>query len=93
MARIAGVPPARAGLLVRFAYRFAQRMFGKVPEPLTVAAHHPWIFRAYMSYEFGLGRARRVDARLKALAGLKGRRWSAARSESTSALPSAGRAA
>ena len=25
MARIAGVPPARAGLLVRFAYRFAQR--------------------------------------------------------------------
>ncbi len=71
MARIAGVPPARAGLLVRFAYRFAQRMFGKVPEPLTVAAHHPWIFRAYMSYEFALGRARRVDARLKALAGLK----------------------
>ena len=26
MARIAGVPPARAGLLVRFAYRFAQRI-------------------------------------------------------------------
>jgi alkylhydroperoxidase family enzyme len=46
-------------------------MFGKVPEPLAVAAHHPWIFRGYTSYEFALGRARRVDARLKALAELK----------------------
>jgi len=71
MARIAGVPPARAGLLVRLAYRFAARMFGKVPEPLSVAARHPWIFRAYTGYEFALGRARRVDARLKALAELK----------------------
>src|SRR5206468_2028745 len=71
MARIAGVPPARAGLLVRFACRFATRMFGKVPEPLTVAAHHPWIFRGYTGYEFALGRARRVEPRLKALAGLK----------------------
>ena len=65
MARIAGVPPARAGLLVRFACRFATRMF------LTVAAHHPWIFRGYTGYEFALGRARRVEPRLKALAGLK----------------------
>jgi hypothetical protein len=69
MARIAGVPPA--GLVVRLVYRFAARMFGKVPEPLTMAAHHPWIFRAYTGYEFALGRARRVEARLKALAGLK----------------------
>ena len=71
MARIAGVPPERAGLLARLVYRFAARMFGKVPEPLTVAAHHPWIFRAYVGYEFALGKARRVDAKLKALAGLK----------------------
>jgi len=71
MARIAGLPPARTGFLVRLAYRFAQRMFGKVPEPLTVAAHHPWIFRGYTGYEFALGRARRVEPRLKALAGLK----------------------
>ncbi len=49
MARIAGVPSRRAGLLVRFAYRLAARMF----------------------HEFALGRARRVDARLKALAELK----------------------
>ncbi len=71
MARIAGVPPGRAGVLARFVYHLAGRMFGKVPEPLTVAAHNPWIFRAYTGYEFALGKARRVDAKLKALAGLK----------------------
>jgi len=71
MARVAGVPRERAGVLVRFAYWFSRRMVGQVPEPLTVAAHHRWIFRAYTAYEFGLGRARLVDARLKALAGLK----------------------
>jgi hypothetical protein len=69
--RIAGVPPERAGLVVRFAYWFSKRLVGKVTEPLTVAARHPWIFRAYTGYEFGLGRARRVDAKLKALASLK----------------------
>ena len=71
MARIPGVPPSRAGLVARFAYRFSKRMVGKVPEPLTVAAHHAWIFRGYTGYEFALGKARLVDARLKALAGLK----------------------
>jgi len=34
MARIAGVPASRAGLMVRFAYRFSKRMVGKVPEAL-----------------------------------------------------------
>jgi hypothetical protein len=71
VARIEGVSEKKAGVLARLAYRFAKRMFGKVPEPLTVAAHHPSIFQGYTAYEFFLGRARRVDARLKALAGLK----------------------
>jgi hypothetical protein len=71
MSRVAGLPPGRAGLLVRFAYWFSKRMLGKVTEPLTVAARHPWIFRGYTAYEFALGRARRVDPRLKALVGLK----------------------
>ena len=71
MARIAGVPASRAGAFVRFAYRAAKRLTGKVPEPLTVAAHNPWIFRAVGLYEFALGRAKTVDARLKTLAGLK----------------------
>lgn len=71
MARIEGVPPARAGLLTRAAYWMARRIVGKLPEPLTVAAHNPWIFRAYTGYEYALGKARRVDPKLKALAGLK----------------------
>ena len=71
MARIEGVSERRAGPLVRFAYRYARKLLGKVPEPLTVAAHHGWIFQGYTAYEFCLARARRVDARLKALAGLK----------------------
>ena len=70
-ARIEGVPEARAGVFLRLAYRFAKRMVGKVPEPLTVAAHHGWIFRAYTAFEFLLQRARLVDRRLKALAELR----------------------
>jgi len=71
MARITGVPASRAGALVRFAYRMAQRLTGKLPEPMTIAAHNPWIFRAYTAYEYGLDHARTVDKRLKTLAGLK----------------------
>lgn len=71
MARIQGVPKNKAGLMTRFAYWYAKRSVGKVVEPLTIVAHHPWISRAYGSYEFGLERARLVDEKLKALASLK----------------------
>ncbi|MFI5394699.1 MAG: hypothetical protein ACHQ9S_04130 [Candidatus Binatia bacterium] len=71
MARIPGVPPSRAGLFTRFAYWYSNRRFGKIAEPLTIAAHHRQIFQAYGAYEFMLDRARSVDARLKALASLK----------------------
>jgi hypothetical protein len=71
MARIEGVPSTRAGLLTRIAYWMARKMVGQVPEPLTVAAHNAWIFRAYTGYEYALSKARRVDPKLKALAGIK----------------------
>lgn len=71
MARIEGVPESRAGVFLRFAYRFARRMVGKVPEPLAVAAHHGWIFRGYSAFEFMLGRAKLVEPRLKILADIK----------------------
>jgi len=71
MARIAGVTKNRAGLLTRFAYWFSNRRFGKVAEPLAVAAHHPQIFQAYSAYEFMLERARLVEPRLKVLAEIK----------------------
>jgi hypothetical protein len=71
MARIAGVPPNQATLLARIAYWMSRRMVGKVPEPLTIAAHHAPIFRATLGYEYYLAKAKRVDARLKSLASLK----------------------
>ena len=71
MARIEGVSAEKAGWLLRFAYRVARRMVGKVPAPLTVAAHHGWVFRGYSAYEFAIGRARLIDRRLKILAEIK----------------------
>jgi hypothetical protein len=60
MARIEGVPEARAPWLGRLAYRFARRRLGKVPEPVAVAAHYAWIFRGMGAYELALERARLV---------------------------------
>ena len=46
MARIPAVPDAEAGFFGRFAYRYARRRFGAVPEPFAVARHHPRLFWA-----------------------------------------------
>ena len=71
MSRIPGLPEKSTPWLVRWAYRMARRKVGKVPEPMMVMAHNPWIFRAYGAFELALDRARRVDAKLKALASIK----------------------
>ena len=71
MSRIPGVPAEKAPWLVRLAYRMARKRVGQVPEPVMVAAHHPWIFRGVGAFELALERARRVDAKLKALAEIK----------------------
>jgi AhpD family alkylhydroperoxidase len=49
--RIAPVPPKQAGLLTRVMYRVAKRRFGEVPEPFTVAAHHPRLLVANAVHE------------------------------------------
>jgi AhpD family alkylhydroperoxidase len=49
--RIAPVPPKQAGLLTRVMYRVARRRFGEVPEPFTVAAHHPRLLVANAAHE------------------------------------------
>lgn len=49
--RIAPLPPQRAGLLTRLMYRYAKREFGEVPEPFTVAAHHPRLLVASAVHE------------------------------------------
>ena len=71
MARIAGVPKNKTSLITRFAYWYARRRFGKVPEPLTLVAHHPWLFRGNGAFELALEHSRLVDARLKGLASIK----------------------
>ena len=57
--------------VARVAAWYSRRVFGKVPAPLTVTAAHPGILRGYIAYEWELGRARRLDERLKLLAETK----------------------
>ena len=71
MSRIPGVPEKSAPWSIRLAYRMARRRVGKVPEPVMVTAHNPWIFRALAGFELCLERARRVDPKVKALAEIK----------------------
>ncbi|MCV7288598.1 carboxymuconolactone decarboxylase family protein [Mycolicibacterium wolinskyi] len=49
--RIAPLPPKQAGLMTRMMYSFAKRKFGEVPEPFTVAAHHPRLLIANAAHE------------------------------------------
>ena len=49
--RIAPVTPKQAGLLTRAMYRYAKKRFGEVPEPFTVAAHHPRLLVANAVHE------------------------------------------
>ena len=49
--RIAPVPPKQANLLTRVMYRIARRRFGEVPEPFTIAAHHPRLLVANAVHE------------------------------------------
>ena len=69
MARIAGVE--RGGLLVRLAYRVANRRFGQVPEPMTVWAHSPRLLLTQAVFEAGVDRWRHLDRVLRDLATLR----------------------
>jgi len=71
MARIPGVPKNRAGLTGRVAYWAARRRLGKLPESLTVIAHHKWVLRGASAFEVALDRSRLVPTKLKQLAMIK----------------------
>ncbi len=58
--RIEPLPPKRAGLLVRTMYRVAKRRFSEVPEPFTVAAHHPRLLVANAVHETMVQSASRI---------------------------------
>ncbi|EUA19294.1 alkylhydroperoxidase like protein, AhpD family [Mycobacterium xenopi 3993] len=71
---------------MRAAYRYAKRRFGEVPEPFTVAAHHPGLLFANAIHETALERASRKLPRVCASSRCIGRRApSAARGVWTSA--------
>ena len=67
--RIAPLPPQRASLLTRLMYKFAKRRFGEVPEPFTVAAHHPRLLVANGVHEMLLQSAsKKLPANVRELA-------------------------
>lgn len=71
MTRIAGVSPARAGLLVRAIYKLSRRKVGRDVDPVSVYAHTPGLLLGYGAFEDATGRQHKVPERLKALAQLK----------------------
>lgn len=66
MARIAA--PARPGLMARIAFFFSKRRFGRVLEPLAVAANHGTVIRGYGQMELAQEAARSLPKELKLLA-------------------------
>ncbi|WP_156665432.1 carboxymuconolactone decarboxylase family protein [Rhodococcus phenolicus] len=60
MARIPVVTPEQAGPTTRVAYKMAARMFGEVPEPFTVLAHHPGLMRSNGVHEMLAQRVSKV---------------------------------
>ncbi|RRQ28205.1 carboxymuconolactone decarboxylase family protein [Rhodococcus sp. Eu-32] len=57
MTRIPPVTPQDASLPVRLTYKAAARMFGEVPEPFAVFAHHPKLFFASAVSELAADKA------------------------------------
>lgn len=69
--RISGLPSSGFRPLTWFTYWFSKRMFGEVPEPVTIMAHNNQILWGTSAFEMALDRAGHVDERLKELAVLK----------------------
>ena len=70
MARIEG---RRPGPLLKVVYRVAQQQLGgeRMPEPVTVNAHHPLLMSGYGGLELAFERSRKTPKRLKMLAEMK----------------------
>lgn len=71
MARIEGLAEEAAPAQIRTVYERVKAKYGTSLEPVTIAANHPEIFQAYISYEAAFAGASRVDRKLKELAMLK----------------------
>jgi AhpD family alkylhydroperoxidase len=67
--RIPPVPPQRAPLWLKAAYRYAKRRYGAVPEPFAVSAHHPALLIAGAIHETALERgSKKLPANVRQLA-------------------------
>jgi AhpD family alkylhydroperoxidase len=68
MARVAGVPADRAGVVARIAYRLSRRRYGQVMEPAEVYAHNSRVLATYAVFELMAERWKATDSILKELA-------------------------
>jgi hypothetical protein len=70
MARLAGVtkPPT---IFARIVYWFSKRMFGRVPLPVLIHAHHPQLFGGMARMELAQDKAKRVPFEVKAIAEIR----------------------
>lgn len=67
--RVEPLSPQRAPLWIRAMYRYAKRRFGEVPEPFTVAAHHPRLLVANAVHKTMLEKAsKQLPANVRELA-------------------------
>lgn len=77
MARLQGISPAEAGPFTRFIYWFARRTMRKItgsaklPEPVTILAHHRKLMLAVARMEMAQGSADALPERIKSLAGIR----------------------
>ncbi len=63
--------PRGGGLLVKVAYWFSRKRFGKIADPVKVMAGHFWVLFGSGAFEMAFERSKKVDARLKELALIK----------------------
>lgn len=71
MARMSGLSEESAPPEVRAFYERVKTNFGTVLEPVSIAANHPEVFKAYVSFEVSFRAASRMELKLKELAFLK----------------------
>jgi 4-carboxymuconolactone decarboxylase len=71
VSRVPGVRASDADPLVRAAYAYTRRQYGKVLEPLAVSAHSRPTMLGMAAFEVSLERSKRVPHRLKVLGELK----------------------
>jgi hypothetical protein len=71
MARIRGIGASEAGIFTRFLYWMTKRKVGRVILPFQITAHQPRLLRAVGQMEMAQAALATVDAKLKALAGIK----------------------